>query len=316
MTALEETLAELSAALPEVSSGVDSVLSESQTLQDAIGSLLAEIGRNGSRAEEMVEHVEDGLGELRRTAADAQARLEDEADALDAGWAGCVEAVGRAEDDLEREVVDAAAAASALTEGALSDARGSAKEAEAWVKEALERVWGEARSTEGRLGDALAAAGARAEALCESVDGARTRVSDAVTALGAKMQTLLERARERLDEAVETFDRLRSAHDAHLPEQTAALIEGGQSLLDDLGRGLAEMLGAHVTEAVDAVLDPPLDQLIHASLKAEKDCAVSRETVEAQFENLKETLEPLFAAVSSVRALALEHGFEWRGSGG
>jgi len=305
LSRLKELLPALSAAMPDLPGAVGDIVDESEVLRHAVDELLARVEETEGEAAEMVRDVDTAMEGVRALAADRRTGIEGQMEALGAEWTAAAADLERTTDDVHDELAAAAGAARSL-QGRLEHAGSSAKAVQAEIEGVLEHVRESARTGEGELHSALKAVAARAEALHETVDGARGAISDAVAALAGRMEALRERARMALDEAGGSLSTFGAAQEDHVAGQTVRLFEGTSDLLDALRKGLTDMLVAHVYDAVDDVLDA-LGVLKHTASDAEGTTKVAREAVESLFETLREEMRPLPDAIEEVRRAADKH---------
>jgi hypothetical protein len=101
------------------------------------------------------------------------------------------------------------------------------------------------------------------------------------------------------------------AQEQHLTELSERLSTGKQQLLEAVRERLETELGQATAAAVQGVEDS-LALLGQTASRAQQVASAAREGLESRFEALNEAMEPMPAAIDSVKQAAQEAGLPWR----
>jgi chromosome segregation ATPase len=309
MSALKENLATLSTKLPELQVEVESLIAETGELEGEVAAYASRLSAREGLAGEIASAVQQALERVRESLAQERGTFEEAGTQLVDRFTGGEEALGAGGEELDGGVAEAAAAAGRL-EGALAElaTRTATGAAEAAQQIATLAQGGGAGGRE--LQAAHEAAALEAEALRGAVGETETALAQAVSGLGERLRALAMQATGRSAQLLEKLSELQSLHEGEVPAAAGRLGSGQRELLD----GVRERIEQGVQQLVAASALVPIEglgRLATAGEEAAARCRDGRETVEALFGRLRETVRPLPQAIDSVKEAAVKVGLGW-----
>ncbi len=309
VTSLQETLPALSAALPEIPTGMADLTQQGEALQQAAVDLFRKIQEKRSHAADLLGQVQQALGELARRADEGRAGLGAVLESMEARLAEAVPATEEAGGAFD-ELVDGAEEAMTTLEEDLGRDGTTAKEADQGVLDALGTLEDALRTGQTDLGEAHTSASEEAEALRKAAEEAGQSVLQETATLRQQMENLLAQARSRIQGVLQGVRGLESAHHDHVATLGERLRSGKDEVLTSFEERIETELRERIGASVGIVIES-LGGLDRVVSEATETASVETDVLKGLFEALQREMEPFVAGLESVKEAAQGVGLTW-----
>jgi len=309
MSDLRETLATLSAAVPQVPGHVSAVAAQGEQLKQAVAALMSAIEARRSDAEQLLGHLREALDAVKE---DADKEVAEVDAALGVTETATDQTVAAVEEEAGH-VGETAGAAHGALEALQNQFRGAAEAVGHAQEQAAAALGGVATALhEGQqtLAEAAHEAAAEGHAAQEAVHQAQQQLLAASDALRARADDLLARAQARVGETLAQLHALRSSHAEALEQASHQLEARSAALVADLQRRGHEEVEQRVQQGVREAVDG-LVQLGQDLDKARVAAEHAREAVHEAVLGLGEAMEPVPATIDAVRGAASQFNLPW-----
>jgi chromosome segregation ATPase len=304
---LEESLATLTAALPELPQHVGRLLSSLGTAVADGEALMKSSADKREQAVALMEQVDEVLDGVVEQGADHQSKLDQASEALRTAFQG-LDAVEAAQAEVTAGIEAAGQTMNGFQQQ-LAATAAAVQSAEDEAAQQIAALGDQARAGREEVQAAVQAAASEADALSQAAAGARDRVRSELASLKELMTSLMEQARAAL---AETEDELRSAvgqQEAALTDAAAHIGQGTSDLIQDVEQAIVTEMQERLVQGAGEVL-AALGALGADAAAATGASSSVRQVLEGQFGDLGEQVAPLQDAIAAIKAAAATVGID------
>jgi chromosome segregation ATPase len=304
---LEESLATLSAALPELPQHVSRLLSSLGTAVADGEALMKSSADKREQAVTLMEQVDEALDGVVAQGADHQAKLDEAAEALRTAFQG-LDALEAASAEVTTEI-EASGQAMAGFQQQLTAAASAVQSADDEAAAQVAALADQARAGREEVTAAVQSAAAEADALRQAAQGARDRVAGELGSLRDLMTSLLDQARAALAETEAELRDVVGRQETALSDAAAHIGQGTSDLVQDVEQAIVSEMQERIVAGAEEVL-AALGELGTDAVAATEASSSVRQVLEGQFGDLAEQVAPLQGAVEAIRAAAATAGID------
>jgi ABC-type transporter Mla subunit MlaD len=309
MSSLQESLAALSGALPELPAKLEQLVTDAKDVDQATADILAAVGKRRAELAEHLGQIQQAVHEVASEATEGQTQVKAGGDAIEAASDQVVSGVSEQADAVETRAKEGEAALGTL-EQALAEAGQEAQDGSQQISQGIQRLDQVLSEGHKNVTEAVETLSNELRELDNAFDEAKTAVTEGADSLAGTLHQFAQQVKARADQAALVFDALCDALTQVVHDEEKHVTELVKETTDEVRAVLEKELKQQAGEAATQI-SAALDGLARTLGQAESDTRAQKDTLEQRVNDLRSVAEPLPAAVTKVQGAVQEAGLSW-----
>jgi uncharacterized phage infection (PIP) family protein YhgE len=309
MSSLQETLPALSSSLPELPGKLEQLVTDAKEVDQAAADILVSVGRKRGELAEHLTHLQQALHEVTAEAHENDAQVKAGGDAIEAASDQLVSGLATQADAVEAHAKETETAMGTL-DHALVEAGQEAHDGGQQIAHGTERLGQVLGEGQKNVSEAVEMLANEMRELDSAFDEAKTAITEGTDTLVNTLQQFVHQTRARADQTAHAFEAVCNALTHVVQDEEKRAVDFAKQATEEVRNTLEKELKQQATDAATQI-EAALANLGHTLGQAETDTRAQKDALEQRVNELRQTSEPLPAAVAKVHEAVQNAGLSW-----